>query len=227
MWERKFPVVVTLRILHLIPVGTESTAIHLAGLTRYQAFEVILASCLEDLERAQKLQKQISETGLNCRIVEIQNSYRNAYIPLYEELFSSITDEVCIAINASTGHRLLLLAAEDATVAALYENIQLRECKFVSAFRYVIEKLGDELVLRKAPIWNIYSASERAIVSTLLSRSTPASLKDIFMEINTYSGDMMGYESFRKQFRSFTKGQRSSPILRIDMERAPKYFLDV
>ena len=208
-------------------MGTESTAIHLAGLTRYQAFEVILASCQEDLERAQELQKRISEIGLNCRIVEIQNSYRNAYIRFYEELFSSIIDETCIAINASTGHRLLLLAAEDATVAALYENIQLRECKLVSAFRYVIEKLGDELVLKKAPIWNVHSASERAIMSTLLSQSAPASIKDIFMEISTYSGDMMGYESFRKQFRSLIKGQQSSPVLKIKMKRAPKYFLDV
>jgi hypothetical protein len=207
-------------------VGGESIKLHLAGIPRFKADEVVLFSSTNG-EKVQKIMDSLKEMGISYRIVTIGNDYLSAYKKANEEAAASFIDDSFIALNMSTGSNLILSGIEDGVRIQLYHfhkrSFHGSSC---SAFRYFIKE-GKRYVLSVAPLWNIYIEMHNDIFEMLADAKEPVSMNRIWEFLCDTKTDLEGFESFRKVFRDFKRWFKCLPCFIERVHKSPQYKIEL
>lgn len=212
------------KIVHILIMGKEKVEKHLAGIAKFKADEVLIFSSrnMEIKQVAEILDKM----GIPYRTLLCENSYLDVYRKANEEAAAAFVDDAVIAINISTGSRIIQSAVEDAFRIQLISFYRRSGAVMSSAaFRYHIpdSKKGK---IQVAPVWNIYSKDHNDIFETLAETSKPLNMKNIWESIASGREDIT-FEAFRKIFREFKRWFKNTPYFEEKVKRGPEYKLRI
>lgn len=212
------------KIVHTIVIGEEKIERHLSGIAKFKADEVLVFST-ENADQ-NKIVRTLKKIGIPYRIVLCKNSYLDVYLKANEEASAAFVDDAVIAINISTGPRIIQSAIEDAFRIQLISFFRRSGSLMSSAaFRYEVPNSKKEKI-QVAPIWNVYSKDHNDIFETLVETTKPLTMKNIWEIIVSGSEDIT-FESFRKIFREFKRWFRNTPYFEERVKRGPEYRLKI
>lgn len=212
------------RIIHTIVIGEEKTERHLSGIAKFKADEVLVFSTNDTGHN--KIIKTLLKMGIPYRIVICRNSYLDTYLKANEEASAAFVDDSVVAINISTGSRILQSAIEDAFRIQLISFYRRSSSLLSSAlFRYEVPDSKKEKI-RVAPVWNVYSKDHNDIFETLAESTNPLTMRNMWEIIVSGSEDIT-FESFRKIFREFKRWFRNTPYFEEKVKRGPEYRLKI
>ena len=209
---------------HFICVGKESVKLHIAGLPKFRADETVLFTGKRNV-KTQQIIENLEEMGVAYRIIFIRPGYLDSYVKANDEATVSFTDDSCVAINTSTGSKIMVGAIEDAVRIQLYSFHKRVNEASASAFRYIIKfKSGKRLRFEIAPIWNSHAFLHNDIFEILVEADQPITLDQIYRALVDRLGDEApGWEAFRKIFREFKRWFKNLPCYVEKLERSPCY----
>lgn len=211
--------------VHFIVIGEEDITQHLAALTQFKTDEVVLFAAPD--KHPDKIIEHLKEIGVNYRMVKVEDDYLSSYRQANEEAAASFTDNSFIAINASTGSRMVLTGIEDAVRVQLYyfhrRSLYGPSC---SAFRYVVEKRKNTF-FKIAPIWNFQIETHNDIFEILADSKESFTQSKIWDLISNTKEDAGGYEAFRKVFRDFKRWFKCLPCFKESIKQGPEYKIDL
>jgi hypothetical protein len=215
------------RTIHFIPVGRATCQVHVAGIPKFGADEVVLfvspqSTSTKEVEK--HLKKEVS-----YRTVYLSDGYLDPFRKANDEAGAYMVDGTCIAVNASTSSGVMCLAIEDAVRTQLYyfhrRNFRGADC---SAFRYIFIP-GEKPAFSIAPLWNIFNETHNDIFQILadtenLARSKePIALNRLWQSYSLLRPEESGYESFRKTFREFKQWIKNNPCFVEQVHKSPRY----
>jgi hypothetical protein len=215
------------KMIHFIPVGPATCQVHVAGIPRFGADEVVLfvnpqstsASAVE-----KHLKKEVS-----YRTIYLSDGYLDPLRKANDEAGACMVNGTCIAVNVSTNSGLMCLAIEDAIRTQLYyfhrRNFRGAYC---SAFRYMVFP-SKKPTFAVAPFWNIFDETHNDIFQILadtenLARSKePIGLNRLWESYSLLRPEEASYESFRKTFRGFKQWMKNNPCFVEQVHKSPRY----
>ena len=217
------------KLIYIICVGPENVELHLAGLPHLTAHEVVLFRT-DDCQKSKELQNKISELGMVAREVLVKDEYPDVYLKASKEISGLLGDDACIAINASTGSRIVTSAVEDATrvqLADFHSRGGYRAGPICSAFRYFVTSSKGKTIVRLAPIWNMSNPFHNVVMALMIERREYLSVREIWKILNELEEYPTSYESFRKLFRKFTNWIKNLPCFKQKIERGQRFILEL
>jgi len=215
------------KYIHFITIGKEDNQLHLAGIPKFSGEEAVLFTTINNRKKLDSIKENLSHLGLGYRVIFVKESYADAYRKANDEASAYFDENTCIAVNITTGSRIIVSAIEDAVRIQLYYfHKRTYEKKICSAFRYIIERKNGKLIFKIAPIWNFTIKDFNDIFDALIEINNPASSKELYdlIYLRSYTG---GYEAFRKTFRRFLKWFKNQPCFKEETGKAPKYKIDL
>jgi len=164
-------------------------------------------------------------------MVLVKDDYRDVFDKANKEINGLLADDVCVALNISTGSRITLCAIEDAIRIQLvnfHTTSGYRVGPACSAFRYCVEdsrKKSPKIHL--APLWNTGSSFHNAIMSTLIEQREHLSTRQIWKILYQLEEYSTSYEAFRKIFRGFANWVKNLPCFKQKVERGQRFILEL
>jgi hypothetical protein len=220
-WENFFPDEKMVKIIHIITAGKEKLEKHLSGIAKFKADEVLLFSNGVNTE---ELVNTLEQMGISYRIILCNNTYLDVYRKANEEGAAAFVDDAVVAINVSTGPRIMQSAIEDAyRLQLIYFYRRSSNAISSAAFRYYVPDAKKENI-KVAPLWNIYSKDHNDIFETLAESNKHLTMKSIWESIVSGREDIT-FESFRKVFRDFKRWFKNTPYFEERVKRGPEYKL--
>lgn len=214
------------KIIHILIAGEQEEDLHLAGIPRLKADEVVIF-CRKDERTVPKLSTSLSKMGLQPRIIEAQDQYLDCYRKASEEAAGCFVDDVVVAINMSAGSRLMCSAVEDAFRIQLFDfHMRNRRYSGACAFRYFITKASGTK-MRIAPIWNLHSRYHNDMFEMLAETKDTITVTKVRELLYDRGIEVGGYESFRKEFRRFRKWFKNMPCFKEVVKKGPEFKIDV
>lgn len=212
------------RMLHTVVIGPEKIEQHLGGIAKFKADEVLLFC--NDKSDYSVIRNTLSTMGIPYRVINCSNSYLDVYTKANEEAAASFVDDVVVAINVTTGSKIVQSAIEDAFRIQLISFFR-RSGSMMSAaaFRYVVPNSKKDKI-QIAPIWNIYSKDHNDIFETLANAEKSLPMKNIWDQI-VAGREEITFESFRKIFREFKRWFKNTPYFEEKVKRGPEYRLKI
>ena len=197
---------------------------HLAGIAKFKADEILIFST-DDYD-PKKIIKILNTMGIPYRIISCKNSYLDCYRKANEEASAVFVDDTVVAINISTGRRIIQEGIEDGIRIQLFSfNRRVPTQMSAAAFRYEVPK-NIKGKFPMAPIWNSYSKDHNDIFETIAEASKPMTMKSIWDEIVSGREDIT-FESFRKIFREFKRWFKNTPYFQERVKKGPEYKIKV
>lgn len=211
------------KLLHILVMGKENAERHLSGIAKFKADEVVIFSNgSENTHVGETLEK----IGIPYRIISCQDNYLDVYKKANEEAAAAFVDDAVIAINVSTGSRIIQSAIEDAFRIQLISFYRRSSTAMASAaFRYFVPDSKKQKI-QVAPVWNIYSKDHNDIFETMAESNTSLTMKNIWELIALGSEDVT-FESFRKVFRDFKRWFKNTPYFEEKIKHGPEYKLKI
>ena len=213
-----------MRVVHLVAAGKESLRIHLAGLPKFTASEVVLFS--SGRAAAQPLVEAIGSTNIPCRVLEVEANYVDSYRKASFEGAAAFTRVECVGLNMSVGPEIIRTAMEDAVRIQLYHFLHHTSTEEISAFKYFVPQSGT--LITAVPIWDFATYLHNDIFEILASAKEPITLAEIFKLLtNTMGREAPKWEAFRKTFREFKRSYGGSPCFIEVVGKGPRYKINV
>ena len=214
------------KIIHVIVVGDQDEHTHLAGIPRLRGDEVLLFS-LDKARRLKQIKDSIGAMGIDPRLVSVEDEYLDSFKKANVEAAASYVDDVVVAINMSTGSRIISSAIEDAfRIQLVYFHLRSREYSGASAFRYFVSKASGTKI-QIAPIWNSNSKYHNDMFDILAETKEPITVTKLHEILYDRGSDIGGYESFRKEFRRFRKWFKNMPCFKESVKKGPEFMIDL
>ena len=212
--------------IHFVPVGSNSIKLHLAGLARYKADEVVLFSRKGD-SKVEAIVDSLRKIGMSYRVAIVGRGYIDPYRKANEEAAAYLTDDTSLGINMSTGSDMLAGAVEDGVRIQLNNLHQVNEYADCAAYRYYI--LVDKGVrFEVAPLWNSFLYLHNDILEVLADSPEALSVNEILDAVRELNpNDALGFEAFRKVFRTYKRWFGRNPCFKEKLQKAPKYKVDL
>ncbi|MEM3798284.1 MAG: hypothetical protein QXY74_07635 [Candidatus Bathyarchaeia archaeon] len=225
------------RMIHFIPVGQAPCEVHVAGIPKFGADEVVLfvnpqstlASAVEKHLRKEISYRTVYLSDGYLDPLKKANDEAGAYMVDGTCIGAYMVDGTCIAVNVSTNSGVMSLAIEDAIRTQLYyfhrRNFRGAYC---SAFRYIVFS-SKKPTFVVAPFWNIFDETHNDIFQILvdtenLARSKePIGLNRLWESYSLLRPEEASYESFRKAFRGFKQWMKNNPCFVEQVYKSPRY----
>jgi hypothetical protein len=214
-----------MRKIHFVLAGKASPDIHLAGISRLGADEVVLFSRTKGVLQG-KLESTLEAMGVEYRVRPTKGGYFDAFLGASEEAIASMTNDSAVAVNMSTGQYVELSAIEDAVRIQLSFFHRRNERGVCSAYRYYLSE-DRPIHLEVAPFWNYYSQTHNDILELLSTEVEPLGVTQLWDAISTAKEIPEGFEAFRKSFRTFRRWMKNTPCFHEEMEKVPRYKIDL
>jgi hypothetical protein len=214
------------KYIHFIPVGKSSVKVHLAGLVRFKADEVVLFSLQGD-DKTMLLVEALRKIGAAYRTVVVGRGYLDSYRKANEEAAACCGEDASLGVNMSTGAEIMGGAIEDGVRIQLHYFHRANEYANCAAYRYYVH---DEKKMRfeTAPIWNFLLYLHNDIMEVLAESSTSLSMNQILESIKNLNPDEgLGFEAFRKVFRSFKRWFGINPCFNENLKKSPLYKVEL
>lgn len=212
--------------IHFIPVGNANVKVHLAGLARFRADEVVLFSALNEA-KTKSLVEALRKIGIPYRIVVVGGNYLDAYRRANEEAAACCRDDTALAVNMSTSADIIAGAVEDGVRMQLHFFHRAKEGASCAAYRYYVHE-GKRMEFETAPIWNFLLYLHNEILEVLADSAAPINMNQILENIKNLSPDeSLGFEAFRKTFRGFKRWFGLNPCFRENLHKTPLYKIDL
>lgn len=212
--------------IHFIPVGSASVKIHLAGLARFRADEVVLFSAASET-KTKALVEALRKIGTPYRTVVVGGGYLDAYRKANEEAAAYCREDTALAVNMSTSAEVFAGAIEDGVRMQLHYFHRAKEGSSCAAYRYYVHD-GKKMRFETAPIWNFLLYLHNDIMEVLADSATPLNMNQILENIKNLNPDeSLGFEAFRKTFRSFKRWFGLSPCFRESLRKTPLYKVEL
>ena len=167
------------KLIHVIIAGKERPEKHLSGIAKFKADKVLLFS---DGINSEQVTDTLEQMGTEYKIIPCDNTYLNVYRKAKEEAVAALVDDTVVAINVSTGPRIIQSAIEDAFRLQLISFYRNNNVISSAAFRYFVPDSKKENI-KVAPFWNIYSEDHNDILETLAETGKPLTMKNIWESI--------------------------------------------
>lgn len=213
------------KIIHVIVVGDQDEHSHLAGIPKLRADEVLLFS-VDKNKRLEQIIRAVAAMGIDPRVAIVEDQYIDAYRKAHVEAAASYVDDVVVAINMTTGSRIISSAIEDAfRIQLVYFHLRSKYSG-AAAFRYYVSK-GSKTRIQIAPIWNSSSKSHNDMFDILSETSEPITVTKMHETLYDRGSEIGGYESFRKEFRRFRKWFRNMPCFKESVKKGPEFRIDL
>ena len=213
------------KLIHVIVVGDQADNLHLAGIPKFRADEVLLFSSKNDT-KLQHISSSISRMGIEPRIIFTEDQYFDCYRKANIEAGASFVDDVIVAINMTTGSRVMVTAVEDAFKTQLvYFHIRNKSYSGAAAFRYYLSE-GSTRKIQIVPVWNSYSKYHNDMFEILAETKEFITVAKMHELLYDRGSEVGGYESFRKEFRRFRKWFKNVPCFKENMKKGPEYRID-
>ena len=208
--------------IHFLTIGEANVRMHLAGIAKYGADEVVLFGPTN--RKLEQIILHLRRIGVPHRTVTVNGSYVDAYRKANEEAAASFTNNSSIAVNASCRAGVTSSGVERAVVVQLFFFHRRNPGSFTSAHLYFIGP-GRRLRFDLVPIWNTHSELHNDLVEMLVDAPRPLGLVEMW-EIFQERPDPGGFEAFRKGFREFRLWFKNSPCFKEDLSKSPRYKIE-
>lgn len=210
------------RTIHFLLAGDESKGLHVAGLSRLRADEVVVFSP-KDTRVVDSLLALLKEMGVPNRTVPLDGDYIGAYRKTSHEAAAAFTSTECVGINMSTGSGVLRAAMEDAVRVQLYHFLHHTSTVEASAFKYFVGE-APALTISAVPIWDFATYLHNDIFEILVTAKEPITLAQLHKSvIRTMGREAPNWEAFRKTFREFKRCFTGSPCFVEVVGKGPRY----
>jgi hypothetical protein len=188
-------------IYHFIVVGKEPLSLHLFGLQKLGCSRVVLF--VEDKGETH-VERILKEFSTEYDRIIVEQDYMNVMEMASREASSAFNKGCTIAVNMSSGSRLIVEAVEDAVRLQQYYLMRHTSTVTVSAFRYFCDPSTRKL--QYVPYWNTSDFLYTRFFEILVSKSNGLTLEQIHKEIVREMGEAApNWEAFRKLFREFKR----------------------
>lgn len=211
------------KLVHILVMGKEKAEKHLSGIAKFKADEVRIFSNGVEIKHVSGVLKKM---GIPYRFIPCEDGYLDVYRKANDEAAATFVDDAVIAINVSTGPRIIQSAIEDAFRIQLISFYRRNSSGMASAaFRYYVPDSSKQKI-QVAPMWNIHSKEHNDIFETMAESSRSLTIKSIW-ELIVLGEEDLTFESFRKIFRDFKRWFRNTPYFEEKMKHGPEYKLKV
>lgn len=212
--------------IHFIPVGKGSVKIHLAGLAKFGADEVVLFSP-GDFRKTGLLVEALQRIGTPYRTANVGRRYLDAYRKANEEAAAYFGEDTSLGVNMSTGADIIGGAIEDGVRMQLHFFHRTKEYGSCAGYRYYIRE-GEKMRFETAPIWNFLLYLHNDMMEVLADSSAPLSMNQILENVRNLEPDeSMTFEAFRKNFRSFKRWFGLNPCFKEVLRKSPLYKIEL
>ena len=208
--------------VHFLIPGNEPKEVHLGGLPRLKADEVVVFAPTATRE-ANTIARSLRDLGMPCKLVSVGSDYLGMYRKVSYEAAGAFDKGVSVGINLSVGPALLRTAMEDAVMIQLYHFHHPTSTSEVSAFKYFVSS-GAAPKISAVPIWDFATYLHNDIFEILAAAERPIPLVQIHSALaKTMGRDAPNWEAFRKTFREFTRCFKGSPCFVELVGKGPRY----
>src|SRR2546425_3794220 len=208
--------------IHFITVGDATVRMHLAGIAKYGADEVVLFGPTN--KKLEQIILHLRRLGVHHRTVTVDGTYIDAYRKANEEAAGAFTNNSSIAVNASCRAGVTSSGVERSIVVQLFFFHRRNPGSFASALLYFITP-GKRLRFDMVPIWNTHSELHNDLVEMLVDAPRSLSLAEMW-EIFQERPDPGAFEAFRKGFREFRLWFKDSPCFKENLSKSPRYKIE-
>lgn len=219
--------------IHFIPVGRAGLDLHLAGISKFGADEVVLFSTSCDSPVLTRLIGSLKNMGVEYRDVHVEEGYLSPLRKANDEAAACMADDTCVGVNMSTDAGIMACAVEDAVKLQLFyfhkRSFRGANC---SAFRYFVN-IDGKPVFSVAPMWNIFNETHNDIFEILADTERFAETKDpiplskVWKSYGLLRPESGGLEAFRKVFRDFKCWMRNNPCFIERLHKSPRYKIQL
>lgn len=219
--------------IHFIPVGMAGIDLHLAGIPKFGADEIVLFSTPKSSAVLSQILDSLRKMGVECRVFRVEDGYLSPFRKASEEAAACLAEDTCVGVNMSTEAKVTACAVEDAVKLQLfYFHKRSFRGAICSAFRYFIS-VDKKPVFNVAPMWNFFNETHNDIFEILADTeyfaktNDPIPLKKVWESYVLLRPESGGLEAFRKVFRDFKCWMRNNPCFIERLHKSPRYKIEL